>query len=330
MKLADRISSTPPAAPSTGRSFASGQLGDIALRYLQSDDFLKLSNNYRNVRRRDIDRLLRHRDGRVACVPVDLLKPALVERHLDEFKNNPARERLKTLRALSKTAKRLGCINTDFCLGVSRAQAPTAGYRPWDLQDVAMFRAFWPYGTEQRAAFEVLYWCGCRISDALRIGPEDVTPDGWLSFAQQKTGGPVHIPFRRALPGFAVPEDLEHLMAAIRAMGIRNGPFVQKRGGRERSAKAAAAWFSAAARKAGLPAGRTSHGLRKSRMILHAERGATSEQIAAWSGHEDLRIVHYYVREANKRHLLSPREEVLASPAILDQLHAILARALSD
>jgi len=57
-------------------------------------------------------------------------------------------------------------------------------------------------------ALEVLCWCGCRISDGRRLGPDHVDAAGWLAFVQQKTGGPVCVPFARALPDFAVAEDL--------------------------------------------------------------------------------------------------------------------------
>jgi len=64
-------------------------------------------------------------------------------------------------------------------------------------------------------------------------------------------------------------------------------------------------------------------------MILHAKRGATQEQIAARSGHKDLRIAHYYARGANKKRILSPRAEVLAHPDIVDRLHARLVETLT-
>ena len=41
-------------------------------------------------------------------------------------------------------------------------------------------------------------------------------------------------------------------------------------------------------------------------MILHAENGASSKQIAAWSGHETLKGIERYVRSADRRRLLTP------------------------
>jgi len=69
---------------------------------------------------------------------------------------------------------------------------------------------------------------------------------------------------------------------------------------------------------AGVPEGKTSHGLRKSRMILHAERGANIHQIAAWSGHETLKEIERYTRAAEKRRLLSPEPSVLETGLFLE------------
>jgi hypothetical protein len=33
-----------------------------------------------------------------------------------------------------------------------------------------MFRAYWPMGTQQRTAMEVIYWSGTRCIDAVNLG----------------------------------------------------------------------------------------------------------------------------------------------------------------
>ena len=137
-------------------------------------------------------------------------------------------------------------------------------------------------------------------------------------FVQRKTKSEVSVPFRRALPKFAVAEDLAHLHRALMAIGERSTTSMLTQAGKSRSAKASASWFSRKAREAGVPAGRTSHGLRKSRMILHAERGANLHQIAAWSGHETLKEIERYTKRAEKRRLLSPEPSALATGKFLD------------
>jgi hypothetical protein len=134
-----------------------------------------------------------------------------------------------------------------------------------------------------------------------------------LIFRQEKTGGLVYVPFDRPLPHFATPEDLAHLKQAIAAMGERSATYMLTEEGKPRSKKAEASWSSKAAWKAELPVGRSSHGLRRSRMILHAERGAIVHQIAAWSGHETLKKIDRYTKDVTKCRLLTPGPSQLPS-----------------
>jgi integrase len=121
------------------------------------------------------------------------------------------------------------------------------------------------------------------------------------------------------LPKFAVAEDLEHLRRAIDAIGPRKGNFMKTEHGKPRSGKGASQWFSEPAQMAKVSGGKTSHGLRKSRMILHAERGASIHQIAAWSGHETLKEIERYTKKAERRKLLSPEPSVLETGKFLSE-----------
>ena len=180
------------------------------------------------------------------------------------------------------------------------------GHTPWLFEDIEKFRARWGYGTLQRAASELSFWLGSRISDCVGLGNDNVTHDGWITFTQKKTGSEVSVPFRRALPSFATPEDLEYLHKALEALDAPRSTFLETALGDPRSAKGASQWFSEAAQAAEISAGKTSHGLRKSRMILLAERGATLHQIAAWSGHETLKEIERYTKKANNKKILTP------------------------
>ena len=61
-------------------------------------------------------------------------------------------------------------------------------------------------------------------------------------------------------------------------------------------------WFKEVCNEAGLPHC-TPHGLRKTAARRLAEAGATPHEIAAITGHESLREVERYAREANKMRL---------------------------
>jgi integrase len=285
---------------------SSGSVEDVVRRYLASAEFKKLSRSYQEVRRRDLRRLCDQADGRVAALRFADIKARHIKRDMASLKANPANERLKSWRALAQYAEYHEFIATDPTRGVVKVAVPEGeGHAPWTFKGIEQFRAYHRYGSAQRVAFELNYWCGTRISDCVGLGEDNINEEDWLEFVQQKTQSAVIIPFRRALPPFAVEEDLVQVHRAIEALGGPRQTFLETALGRPRSAAGASQWFSEAARAAGLPAGRTSHDLRKSRMILLAERGATLHQIAAWSGHETLKEIERYTKRANHKRILS-------------------------
>jgi site-specific recombinase XerD len=230
-----------------------------------------------------------------------------IEAQMDALDRNPGNQRLKTWRYLTEYAKLQGIVENRATDGVrANPEAKTGGHIPWVYDEIEKFRAHWGYETIERRAFELQFWAGARISDTRKLGPSSVDRDGWLNFSQQKTGSQVSVPLYRSLPHFAVERDLEHLFSALAFSRDQQEVWLPTQHGTIRSEKSASQWFSAKAREAGLPAGRTSHGLRKSRMIIHAENGATSKQIAAWSGHETLKEIERYIRDADRRRLLTP------------------------
>jgi integrase len=281
---------------------------DLSRRYLASHEFAALSKNYQDVRRRDLNRLRRQNDGAVARLQIHQIRSAHIIADMDKLAPNPANERRKTWSALCAFAVSRQIIQSDPVKTVSKVATPkSGGHVPWTFEEIAKFRAYWPHGTKQRLAFEICYWFGCRISDAVNLGDGNLTHDGWFAFKQQKTGGEVFVPFNRRLPEFAVPADLDQLKLSLAARNRRPGStYLETQEGKPRSAKGATGWFADAARAAGLPAGKTAHGLRKSRMIQHAENGATTKQIGAWSGHASLKEIEHYTRDADKKRILTP------------------------
>lgn len=293
-------------------------VADVVRRYLGSHEFRKLSVLYQGVRRNDMKRLLATNGGAVGKVPFTAVRPEHIRHQMDSMSLNPANERLKSWSALGEFALKRNIVTVKPSLGISKIKGkPTQGHIPWTFAEIQKFRDYWPYGTEARLAFELQFWAGCRISDTVELGPANVDEEGWLVFVQNKTNSEVSVPFNRGLPKFAIKEDLDHLHRAIDAMGPRITTFMLTEFGLSRSAKGAASWFSERAQMAGLPQGRTSHGLRKSRMILHAERGANIHQIAAWSGHETLKEIERYTKRAERRRLLSPEPSVLETGKFL-------------
>ncbi len=202
--------------------------------------------------------------------------------------------RLKTWRFLCKT------LRPDPSRTVRAVRQKTEGYEPWTADDIAKFRARWPIGTAPRAAMELLYWTGARISDGVKIGRGNIGSDGVLSFRQTKTGRPAYVPWTCALPHYAegMVDDLSMMFDAI-APFAGHMTFIATKEGQGRSAKALGTMIRDACAKAGVA--KSAHGLRKARATALADGGATTHEIAAWTGHDTLSEVQRYTEAANRR-----------------------------
>jgi hypothetical protein len=55
--------------------------------------------------------------------------------------------------------------------GKAKASRETGGFLPWTEDDMALYRAKWPLGTEARLMFDILHYTFLRLGDARRFGP---------------------------------------------------------------------------------------------------------------------------------------------------------------
>jgi integrase len=221
---------------------------------------------------------------------------------------HPANNRLKVWRALCGWWHEAGIAKTNAAKGIGKRATPkTEGHAPWTAAHVDQFRARWPVDSPERLAMELLHWTGARMSDACRLCEAMIDADGWLTYRQQKTRGLVQVPLRAAAPAFADPAGQALLLAAIEARPDRHMVYMVTAYGAPRSIKAASSWFSAAARAAGLD-GLSAHGLRKTRLSLMAERGASEAQLMAWCGHVSPAEVQVYTRAASRKRIISGAE----------------------
>jgi integrase len=273
--------------------------------FIASDSYLARSASTRAVWRRTLDDIARrYGAGRVAD---------LAERHLRAdlapLRPHPANNRLKTWRALCGWWAEAGLAAANAAKGIKRRKTPrTDGHLPWTAADVERFRDRWPVGSAERLALELLHWTGARIGDTVRLSETMVAPDGWLAYRQGKTGGAVIVPLSAPAPIFAEPEGRAHLLACLAARQQRHIVFLTTVHGAPRSVKAASQWFSAAARVAGIK-GKSAHGLRKRRLSMMAENGATEAQLMAWCGHLSPTEVQVYTRAASRKRMLSRTPE---------------------
>ncbi|MBB95641.1 MAG: hypothetical protein CML68_13750 [Rhodobacteraceae bacterium] len=288
------------APKQTRGKYRPGTMGALWLSVVRSEDYKGKSEGYRSILRRNADAMLE----KGADVPVTQIREKHVLSDMKGLRPHPANERRKTWRYLMAHAIDLQWIATDPSANISKKKTPKARqHPPWTAEDITAFRAKWAIETPQRLAFELLHWTGARMVDAVRLGPGMVDTDGWLHFTQNKTREPVWIPFRRALPDFTDPADLAQLHAAT--ANSSHMVWMVTHTGKPRSVKAASSWFAKAAKEAGIEGGKSAHGLRVTRAIKLAEAEASPHQIGAWTGHESLKEIEHYSKQASRKRLLS-------------------------
>ena len=272
------------AAPPDDR----GTLALACTRAMTGGQWRALSPVYRQTLRRHIEAIRRE----YGTAKVAALRPHYLRADVDRATDPLAR--VKAWRWIFRDAD----DSPAATLKRPRTKAG-AGNTPWTAPDIATFRARWPIGTAARAAMELLYWTGARIGDAVRMGPGMVGRDGVLACPQGKTGEPAFIPWTAPLPAYArAMEGDRDLMHAALAPFAGQMLFLPAHG-RQRSVNGFGGTVSKAARAAGLDL--SAHGLRHARATALADAGATTHEIAAWTGHESLSLVAHYTKSANRR-----------------------------
>lgn len=147
-----------------------------------------------------------------------------------------------------------------------------------------------PVGTTPRLVYTLALYLGHRRSDVATIRWSDIEDRG-ANVVQTKTDKALWIPMH--------PELAKALDAAKR----RGETILVTEYGRPFSAKALGMRMQDWTRAAGLPPGHTLHGLRKTLGKLLAENGATTRQIMAILGHDDIAHAELYTREAEQKRL---------------------------
>lgn len=275
---------------------AAGTIAALAEAFLRTKKFRDLSPDYRRAIRLHVD-AIRTKAG---AAKLAHLKPHHIAADIAGLDVHAARKRRKAWRLLCAHGLAAGLLTADPSEGTKAPTAPkTDGYEAWTLAEIDAYRAKWQIGTMQRRAFEVLFWTGSRISDAVALGPGMVARDGVLTYRQSKTGDPAFVPWSCALPRYAAPllGDRDMMHAAL--VGPLTMTFLETTHGRARSRKSLGNFIGESARAAGVA--KSAHGLRKSRAVALAEAGGTAHEIASWTGHHTLAEVAHYTAAADRR-----------------------------
>jgi integrase len=208
--------------------------------------------------------------------------------------NEAARKLRKELRRLFAFASKLEWISknpVDASEPVKVAPGErSSGFYTWTEQDIATYRAYWPLGTKQRLAMELMLWTDQRKVDAIHLGWKHVR-EGKFVIRQSKTGKLLRLPI--------APQ----LTAAIDAMPPSEALcFLMTEWGKPFSVKGFGGWFREQCDKAGLPRC-TAHGLRKATMRRMAELEMPNKTMKSVSGHSKDDEVARYTEAANQERL---------------------------
>jgi integrase len=211
---------------------------------------------------------------------------------------NAQKNWIKTLRGLFKFAATVNRykLAIDPTRDVTLKKAiKTGGFRAWTEEDVTTYRAFYPIGTRERLAMELMLNLGVRVSDACQIGPRDIKDGMLIDYHPQKgrrTGGlAINVPLH---------PDLLAVIAGTNVTGT--GAFVVNARGEPFDNDALSERMRTWCNAAGLPACR-SHGLRKLCLTRLAEAGCSAFELRSWSGHKNLKELETYCQTADRKRL---------------------------
>jgi site-specific recombinase XerD len=287
-----------------------GTIAALIEDLLGSKRYGSLSKVYRTTLRRHLDAIKKQ----AGKAPARQLRERHIRVDVERCSNPTAR--LKTWRLLCDFGMAAGHLDQNPARFVDGPKKkPTLGFPPWTYAEIQTFRTHWKIGTSKRAAFELLYWTGLRIGDAVKIGPGKVDHRGVLVHAQSKVKKPAYIPWTAQLPDRLLPyeTDRQQMHEALRAFDTNHMTFLATEYGSARSEKGLGNMIRAAAREAGIE--KSAHGLRKSRGIALAEAGLSAHGIMSWLGHQTLKEAQHYTEEADRwRAVIGTNEEQKLQP----------------
>jgi integrase len=275
-----------------GERVIPGSLDALAISYYDSPAFTGLRESTQAAYRRLVEELRTGYGSR----PVIRVEPRHIEAMMAQKSEHPtaANHRLRLLRALMAHAVKIRMISTNPCLGIRKVPYRTEGYHTWTEDEISAFEAKHRSGSRERLAFALLLYTGQRRSDVVRMGRQhirDIVLKGRrteaMEVVQVKTGKRLLLPIHAALAAEIDRTPRDRLTFLLTEAGA---PF---------SPRGFYNLFADWAREAGLPPGRSPHGLRKAAGRRLAEAGATAHQIMSVLG-VTLQTAEIYTRAAEQ------------------------------
>lgn len=283
--LADYQAALAAAEPRQPRQPPAGTMDALCASYLRSTAFAGLGASTQAVYRRIIGRIRTAYGG----LSVAGLQRQHVARMIEKRAATPAAANhlLRTMRALMKHAVAEKMRPNDPTQGVDRAKEKAQGAATWTEADIAAFEARHPSGTRPRLALALLLYTGQRRGDVVRLGRHSMR-EGRIWVRQQKTGAELLLPVHPALA------------AELAALPAGRLLFLETEAGAAFTAGGFYNAFATWCAEAGLPKGRSPHGLRKACARRLAEAGCSAHQICAVLGWRRLAQAEVYTRAADQ------------------------------
>jgi len=207
---------------------------------------------------------------------------------------------LRIIRKLTRVALDQEWIEADPTYRI-KFRPPYKGWKAWSDKARASFEQRWPIGTTPRLAYALALYLGHRRSDVATIRWSDIEGAG-ANVVQSKTDKALWIPMH------------SELLQVLNATNRAGDCILLTQYGRPFSPKALGMRMQDWTKAAGLPPGHTLHGLRKTLGKLLAEHGATTRQIMAILGHDDIAHAELYTREAEQKRLAMDGMNKLTAP----------------
>ncbi|MGV8856906.1 MAG: site-specific integrase [Devosia sp.] len=290
-----------------------GTLRWICEQYFGSAEYKRLDPRTRKVRRSILEscwaELTKPGSDRIfEDMPLPAFSPKSVRVLRDRKAETPeaANSRVKALRQVFAWAVQptVELAATNPARDVPYFKPSGAGFHSWTIDEVEKFEARHPIGSKARLAFGLLFYLAQRRSDIVVFGKQHVK-NGWLRFTQFK--GRQKNPINLELP---IPRELVEIIDGTECGELT---YLINDLGRAFTANGFGNKMREWCDQAGLPEC-TSHGLRKARAARMADRGASSHQIMAITGHQTLKEVDRYTKAANQKRLAKSATAIMDAP----------------
>jgi integrase len=299
----ETLESDAPQQQQAPRSGApAGTLGWLAATYFASVEFSSLPAVSQRTRRGIIEDCLREplkpgSNDKIALCPLALLSGLHLKMLRDRKgeKKGAANNRLKYLSSMFTWAieRNPPLLRSNPARDVKPKQYATEGFHSWTEGEVKQFEGHHPIGTKPRLAFALMYHLGVRRGDVVLLGRQHVR-NGTMRFIPAKTR-------HKKMDAIELPIPSE-LIEVIEATPSGDMTFLMTEWGKPFTANGFGNWFRDQCNDAGLPQC-SSHGLRKARATILAERGATDRQLMAVFGWESEKEATKYTKAANRKRL---------------------------